>query len=100
MTSRSPPPCGPCQVHAWGPWLRFLHEVPSMAGSVTVPREHPLDQSHLECLNRVLTRCPAAIECAQAAVECGWPFEEFLRELEAMQKQAREAKLRFFPHSP
>jgi hypothetical protein len=71
-----------------------------MSDQVTVPREHPLDQSHLECLNRVLSRCPAAIECAQAAVECGWPFEEFLAELQKMQRQAREAKLRFFPHSP
>lgn len=100
MISPSPPLCGACQARAWGPWPRFWQGVEAVNETVTVPKDHPLSQEHLECLNRVLARCPAAIECARAAVECGWPFEDFLRELEQMQRQAREAKLRFFPHSP
>jgi hypothetical protein len=76
---------------AWGRSPPSSPGVASMSDSVTVPREHPLSQEHLECLNRVLARCPAAIECAQAAVECGWPFEEFLAELQKMQG----GKLRF-----
>jgi hypothetical protein len=60
----------------------------------------PLDSQHLQCCNKVLQETPAALELAQACIDCGFPAEDLKQQLEDQHKQAAAIKAKFFPTTP
>lgn len=58
---------------------------------------NPLDDSHYQKCQEILQRCADGKELAQACIDCGWPAEEYLAQLQSQEKQAMMAKQKFFP---
>jgi hypothetical protein len=60
----------------------------------------PLNNTHLDAMNKVLASIPPALDLAQACQDCGWDVSEHIAQLEAQRQMATNVKAKFFPMAP